>query len=242
MGELLKIENLELAYGQVQVVWGISLAVPQGSVACLIGPNGAGKTTTLNAVVGVLPVKSGRILLQGCDVTRERAFRRVSRRLALIPEGRQLWQRMTVEENLLLGAFPGNLRRKASDSLARVYGMFPRLQERRHQAAGTLSGGEQQMCAIGRGLMADPVLLLLDEPSLGLAPQLVEEVFALIRTIAQQGVTILLAAQNANYALAVSHYGYVMESGRIALEGPSQKLRADDHVRQAYLGASDSAA
>jgi len=241
MDELLRLENLELAYGQVQVVWGISLVVPEGCVACLIGPNGAGKTTTLNAVVGVLPVKSGRILLQGCDVTRERPFRRVSRRLALIPEGRQLWQRMTVEENLMLGAFPGNLRRKASGSLARVYGMFPRLKERRHQAAGTLSGGEQQMCAIGRGLMADPVLLLLDEPSLGLAPQLVEEVFDLIRTIAQQGVTILLAAQNANYALAVSQYGYVMESGRIALEGPSQKLRADDHVRQAYLGASDSA-
>ena len=242
MDELLRLENLELAYGQVQVVWGISLAVPQGSVACLIGPNGAGKTTTLNAVVGVLPVKSGRILLQGSDVTRERAFRRVSRRLALIPEGRQLWQRMTVEENLMLGAFPGNLRRKAPDSLARVYSMFPRLKERRHQAAGTLSGGEQQMCAIGRGMMADPVLLLLDEPSLGLAPQLVDEVFALIGTIAQQGVTILLAAQNANYALSVSQYGYVMESGRIALEGPSDMLRADDHVREAYLGASESAA
>ncbi len=242
MDELLRLENLEVAYGQVQVVWGISLAVPHGSVACLIGPNGAGKTTTLNAVVGVLPVKSGRILLQGRDVTRERTFRRVSRRLALIPEGRQLWQRMTVEENLMLGAFPGNLRRKAPDSLARVYSMFPRLKERRHQAAGTLSGGEQQMCAIGRGMMADPVLLLLDEPSLGLAPQLVEEVFALIGAIAQQGVTILLAAQNANYALSVSQYGYVMESGRIALEGPSQKLRADDHVREAYLGASDSPA
>jgi branched-chain amino acid transport system ATP-binding protein len=242
MGELLKIENLEVAYGQIQVVWGISLAVEAGSVACLIGPNGAGKTTTLNAVVGVLPVKSGRILLNGRDVTRERAHRRVRRQLALIPEGRQLWQRMTVEENLLLGAFPSNLRRKSSNSLERVYAMFPRLKERRNQAAGTLSGGEQQMCAVGRGMMTDPVLLLLDEPSLGLAPRLVDEVFELIRTIAQQGVTILLAAQNANYALGVSRYGYVMESGRIALEGPSEKLRADDHVRQAYLGASDSAA
>jgi branched-chain amino acid transport system ATP-binding protein len=144
---------------------------------------------------------------------------------------------MTVEENLLLGAFPGNLRRKAERSLGRVYDMFPRLKERRRQAAGTLSGGEQQMCAVGRGMMADPVLLMLDEPSLGLAPRLVDEVFELIRRIAEQGVTILLAAQNANYALAVSRYGYVMESGRIALEGPSEKLRADDHVRQAYLGA-----
>jgi branched-chain amino acid transport system ATP-binding protein len=234
MEELLRVENLEIAYGQIQVVWGISLAIEAGSVACLIGPNGAGKTTTLNAVIGVLPVKHGRILLQGRDVTRERAHRRVRRQLALIPEGRQLWQRMTVEENLLLGAFPGNLRSKSHASLERVYAMFPRLKERRNQAAGTLSGGEQQMCAVGRGMMADPVLLMLDEPSLGLAPRLVDEVFELI---AKQGVTILLAAQNANYALAVSQYGYVMESGRIALEGPSEKLRADDHVRQAYLGA-----
>ena len=237
MPELLKIENLEVAYGRIQVVWGISLAVEAGSVACLIGPNGAGKTTTLNAVIGVLPVKRGSILLHGRDVTRERAHRRVRHRLALIPEGRQLWQRMTVEENLLLGAYPANLRRKSRDSLERVYSMFPRLRERRHQAAGTLSGGEQQMCAVGRGMMADPVLLMLDEPSLGLAPRLVDEVFELIRTISAQGVTILLAAQNANYALGVSRYGYVMESGRIALEGPSEKLRADDHVRQAYLGA-----
>jgi len=237
VAELLKVENLEIAYGQIQVVWRISLAIEAGSVACLIGPNGAGKTTTLNAIIGVLPVKGGRILLEERDVTRERAHRRVRRQIALIPEGRHLWQRMTVEENLLLGAFPSNLRRKAEGSLERVYSMFPRLKERRHQAAGTLSGGEQQMCAVGRGMMADPVLLMLDEPSLGLAPRLVDEVFELIRRIAEQGVTILLAAQNANYALAVSRYGYVMESGRIALEGPSEKLRADDHVRQAYLGA-----
>ena len=237
MPALLKLENLEVAYGRIQVVWGVSLEIEPGTVACLIGPNGAGKTTTLNAIIGVLPVKAGRILLENGDVTRERAHRRVRRRLALIPEGRQLWQRMTVEENLLLGAFPGVLRRKAAASLDRVYTMFPRLKERRRQAAGTLSGGEQQMCAVGRGMMADPVLLMLDEPSLGLAPRLVDEVFELIRTIAQQGVTILLAAQNANYALAVSRYGYVMESGRIALEGPSEKLRADDHVRQSYLGA-----
>ena len=213
------------------------MAIEAGSVACLIGPNGAGKSTTLNAIIGVLPVKGGRILLQDRDVTRERSHRRVGRQLALIPEGRQLWQRMTVEENLLLGAFPGSLRQKSSTALERVYSMFPRLKERRHQAAGTLSGGEQQMCAVGRGLMADPVLLMLDEPSLGLAPRVVDEVFELIRTIGAQGVTILLAAQNANYALAVSRYGYVMESGRIALEGPSEALRADDHVRQAYLGA-----
>ena len=242
MEELLKLENLEVAYGQIQVVWGITLEVRQGSVVCLIGPNGAGKTTTLNTVAGALPAKRGRILLRGEDVTRDRAHRRIRRHLALIPEGRQLWPRMTVEENLLMGAFPGAFRKKSRASLARVYEMFPRLLERRRQPAGTLSGGEQQMCAIGRGLMPEPLLLMLDEPSLGLAPRLVDEVFALIGTIAKQGVTILLAAQNANYALAVSHYGYVMESGRIALQGPSEKLRADDHVRQAYLGASDAAA
>ncbi|HUK51745.1 MAG TPA: ABC transporter ATP-binding protein [Candidatus Binatia bacterium] len=242
MEDLLKLENLEVAYGPIQVVWGINLVVPRGSVVCLIGPNGAGKTTTLNAVTGVLPAKRGRMLLQGVDVTKDRVHRRIRRRLALIPEGRHLWPRMTVEENLLMGAFPGAFRKKSRDSLEGVYAMFPRLRERRHQHAGTLSGGEQQMCAIGRGMMADPLLLMLDEPSLGLAPRLVDEVFALIGTIAQQGVTILLAAQNANYALAVSHYGYVMESGKIALEGPSQQLRADDHVRQAYLGASDAAA
>jgi branched-chain amino acid transport system ATP-binding protein len=242
MEELLKLENLEVAYGQIQVVWGITLAVRQGTVVCLIGPNGAGKTTTLNAVAGALPVKRGRILLSGEDVTKDRVHQRIRRRLALIPEGRQLWPRMSVEENLLMGAFPGAFRKKAQESLERVYEMFPRLRERRHQAAGTLSGGEQQMCAIGRGLMPEPVLLMLDEPSLGLAPRLVDEVFALISKIAEQGVTILLAAQNANYALAVSQYGYVMESGKLALEGPSEKLRADDHVRQAYLGASETAA
>jgi len=234
---LLRLENLELAYGQIQVVWGITLAVPRGTVACLIGPNGAGKTTVLNAVLGILPARNGRILLEGNDVTRERTHRRIRRRIALIPEGRQLWQRMTVEENLLLGAFPSAFRARADESLERVYQMFPRLKERRRQPAGTLSGGEQQMCAVGRGMMANPVLLMVDEPSLGLAPKMVEEVFALIRDIARQGVTILLAAQNANYALGVSQYGYVMESGRLALEGPSETLRADDHVRQAYLGA-----
>jgi branched-chain amino acid transport system ATP-binding protein len=149
---------------------------------------------------------------------------------------------MTAEENLLLCAYPGIFRPQAQHNLERVYAMFPKLKERRRQAAGTLSGGEQQMCAIGRGLMADPSLLMLDEPSLGLAPVLVDEVFALIRTIAQQGVTILLAAQNANYALEVSDYGYVMETGRIALQGPTSALRANDHVRRAYLGGSDSAA
>ena len=164
---------------------------------------------------------------------------RVNRQISLILEGRHLWPRMTVEENLLMGAFPASLRGKAREHLGRAYEMFPQLKERRAQAAGTRSGGEQQMCALGRGLMAEPRLLLLDEPSLGLAPMLVEEVFRMVRRIAVQGVTILLAAQNANYALLVSEYCYVMETGRIALEGPSPALRANDHVRRAYLGAAE---
>ncbi len=236
---LLQAENLEVAYGAVQVVWGISLSVGRGKVVSIIGPNGAGKTTTLNVLAGLLPVKKGKIVFRGEDITAEPPHERVRRQLSLIPEGRQLWPRMTVEENLLLGAFPDNLRIKARENLARIYEMFPRLKERRTQTAGTLSGGEQQMCAIGRGLIAEPVLLMLDEPSLGLAPVLVEEVFQFIRGIAAQDVTILLAGQNANYALEVSDYCYVMETGRMALEGPSEKLCANDHVRRAYLGVCE---
>jgi branched-chain amino acid transport system ATP-binding protein len=235
---LLQVANLDVAYGAVQVVWDLSLKVDVGSVVCLIGPNGAGKTTTLNAIAGVLAPRRGAITFRGEEITSLPTHERVRRRLCLIPEERQLWPRMRVEENLLLGAFPGSLRRNAREKLERIYAMFPRLQERRHQAAGTLSGGEQQMCAIGRGLMAEPELLMLDEPSLGLAPMLVEEVFRLVRKIAEQGVTILLAAQNANYALQVATYGYVMETGRVALEGLSASLRSNDHVRRAYLGAS----
>ncbi|HEX2713494.1 MAG TPA: ABC transporter ATP-binding protein, partial [Candidatus Acidoferrales bacterium] len=185
---------------------------------------------------GVLPAKKGRIVFAGRDITAENTHQRVKRQISLIPEERHLWPRMTVEENLLMGAFPANLRGKVHTKLERVYQMFPRLKERRAQYAGTLSGGEQQMCAIGRGLMADPELLMLDEPSLGLAPMLVEEVFRFVRQIAGQGVTILLAAQNANYALQVSDYTYVMETGRLTLEGLSAHVRADDHVRRAYLG------
>ena len=235
---LLQVENLDAAYGAVQVVWGVSLRVEQGKVVSLIGPNGAGKTTTLKVLAGLLPAKNGRICFRGQDVTKEPSHKRVERKLSLIPEERQLWPRMTVEENLVMGAYPARLRPKARENLDRIYEMFPRLKERRGQAAGTLSGGEQQMCAIGRGLMADPMLLLLDEPSLGLAPMLVEEVFQYVRRIAAQGVTILLAGQNANYALQVSDYCYVMETGRVALEGPSAELVTNDHVRCAYLGAT----
>jgi branched-chain amino acid transport system ATP-binding protein len=229
---LLEVEHLDVAYGVIQVVWDLSLSVNRGHVVSIIGPNGAGKTTTLRALAGLMPARKGRIVFDGQEVTREPAHERVRRHLCLIPEGRQLWPRMTVEENLLMGAFSPPLRKKAHQNLARIYQMFPRLEERRKQACGTLSGGEQQMCAIGRGLMAEPLLLLLDEPSLGLAPILVEQVFQMIRRIAAEGVTILLAAQNANEALQVSRYTYVMETGRVALEGRSDELRASDHVRR----------
>jgi branched-chain amino acid transport system ATP-binding protein len=234
--DLLLVENLEVQYGEVQVLWGISFSARQGQVTCMIGPNGAGKTTTLQALAGVLPIKSGRVSLRGEDITKIPPHGRVTRRMSLVPEGRQLWPGMSVEDNLLMGCFIPTLRKNAKTSLPRIYDLFPRLKERRHQMAGTLSGGEQQMCAIGRGLMSEPQLLMLDEPTLGLAPILVEEIFTMIGNIAQQGVTILLAAQNVNYTLQVSQYGYVMEVGKIALEGPPEMLANNDHVREAYLG------
>jgi branched-chain amino acid transport system ATP-binding protein len=235
---LLKVEKLDAGYGAIQVVWGLNLEVHRKQVVSLIGPNGAGKTTLLKVIAGLLPVRSGEIIFNGVDVTSEPAHERVQHHLSLVPEGRQLWARMTVEENLLMGAFPTYLRSKASSNLEKIYELFPRLKERRRQLAGTLSGGEQQMCAIGRGLMSEPLLLLLDEPSQGLAPILVDQVFQLIQKIAAEGVTILLAAQNANYALEISHRTYVMEWGRITIEGPSDEVRLSDHVRRAYLGAA----
>jgi branched-chain amino acid transport system ATP-binding protein len=234
--KLLIAENLEVRYGVVQVLWGISFNVAKGQVTCIIGSNGAGKTSTLNAVAGVLPIQAGRLLLRGENVTALPATERVKHQISLVPEGRQLWPGMSVEENLLMGCYLPALRGRAHAGLTRIYDLFPRLKERKHQLAGTLSGGEQQMCAIGRGLMPEPQLLMLDEPSLGLAPKLVEEIFELIRNIANQGVTILLVGQNVNYTLQISDYGYVMEVGRITLEGPSKELANNEHVRRAYLG------
>lgn len=236
---LLEVENLDVSYGPIQVVWGVTLSVRRGEVVSLIGPNGAGKTTTLRALAGLLPTRKGKIRFETEDVTPEPPHKRVRHHLSLVPEGRLLWPRMTVEENLLMGAFPRHLREKGEQKIEEVYQLFPRLKERHKQLCGTLSGGEQQMCAIGRGVMAEPKLLMLDEPSLGLAPILVDQVFELIQKIAAEGMTILLAAQNANYALQISQYTYVMEWGKILLEGPSEELRASDHVRRAYLGAAN---
>ena len=235
---LLRIEGLEVTYGPVQVLWGVSLSVAKGQVACLIGSNGAGKSTTLNAVAGVLRATGGKIFLKEEELTAQPPRERVKRRITLVPEGRQLWPRMSVEENLLMGAFPPSFRKDAAANLARVYDMFPRLKERRTQLAGTLSGGEQQMCAIGRGLMPDPELLMLDEPTLGLAPKAVDEIFEFVCSIRAKGVTVLLVAQNVNYALEFSEYAYLMETGKITLEGPSPSLLSNRYVQEAYLGSS----
>ncbi len=237
--KLLVAQNLQVSYGPTQVLWGISFSVAKGKVTCIIGSNGAGKTTTLNTIAGVLPIRAGKLLLNGQDITSLSPKERVKQRISLVPEGRQLWAGMSVEENLLLGCFLPSMRSKAHSGLDRIYQLFPRLKERRNQTAGTLSGGEQQMCAIGRGLMSEPQLLMLDEPSLGLAPKLVDEIFQFISNISRQGVTILLVGQNVNYTLQVSDYGYVMETGRISLEGPSEMLFHNEHVKEAYLGGGE---
>ena len=236
---LLVANNIEVSYGATQVLWGVKFSIAKGKVTCIIGSNGAGKTTTLNTIAGVLRNKKGQLLLNGEDISALSTRERVKRHISLVPEGRQLWAGMSVEENILMGCFLPSLRKKAAEGLARVYELFPILKERRHQMAGTLSGGQQQMCAIGRGLMSEPQLLMLDEPSLGLAPILVDEIFQLIANIANQGVTILLVGQNVNYTLQVSHYGYVMETGRITMEGPSEMLMNNDFIKRAYLGIAE---
>jgi branched-chain amino acid transport system ATP-binding protein len=236
--KLLTVQALEASYGAVQVLWGVSLSVMRGQVVAVIGSNGAGKSTTLNAIAGVLKAKSGKIIFNEEDVTSQPPRARVRRRISLVPEARQLWPKMTVEENLLMGAFPSRARKDAHRTLGGIYDMFPRLKERHRQLAGTLSGGEQQMCAIGRGLMAEPELLMLDEPTLGLAPKAVDEIFEFITRIKDRRVTILLVAQNVNYALQFSQYGYLMETGRITLEGPCDSLLSNPYVQQAYLGSA----
>jgi branched-chain amino acid transport system ATP-binding protein len=233
---LLSVESLQAGYGAVQVLWKISFSVDKGSVVSIIGSNGAGKTTTLKNLAGALRPWSGKITLNGEDITAIPPHERVRRHLVLVPEGRQLWPRMTVEENLLMGAY-SVARTRATDNLSRTYELFPRLKERRRQLAGTLSGGEQQMCAIGRGLMSEPEILMLDEPSLGLAPVLVDQIFDMIGSISASGVTILLVEQNVGHALEASDRAYVLETGRIILEGTGRELLENGMVKEVYLGA-----
>ena len=236
---LLELRRLEVGYGGIKAVKGIDLNVAKGELVCLIGTNGAGKTTTLKAIAGLLPVAADLILYDGAPVGGMRAFELVRRGLALVPEGRGVFGQLTVEENLAMGAYVRSDAAAVRQDLQRVFSLFPRLAERRRQSAGTLSGGEQQMLAIGRALMSRPALLLLDEPSMGLAPLLVQKIFETIVAVAREGVTILLVEQNARLALEVSSRGYVMETGLITLSGPARELLTDPKVRAAYLGETD---
>jgi branched-chain amino acid transport system ATP-binding protein len=233
---LLEVKGLKISYGGINAVKGIDLRVQEGEMVALIGANGAGKTTTLKAICGLLAPSAGRVYYRGVDVTGAPSYELVERGLALVPEGRQVFGRLTAEENLEMGAYVRDDGAGIRADLQRVYALFPRLHERRRQTAGTLSGGEQQMLAIGRALMSAPRLLLLDEPSMGLAPLMVQRIFETIRKVASEGVTVLLVEQNAKLALEVSSRGYVMESGLIALTAASAALLADSQVRQAYLG------
>jgi len=233
---LLEVRGLRVSYGGINAVKGIDFTVGKGELVTLIGANGAGKTTTLKALAGLLRPAAGHIYYNGEDITARPAFELVRLGLALVPEGRGVFGRLTVEENLAMGAYN---RRDAAGIAAdfdRVYGLLPRLAERRRQFGGTLSGGEQQMLAIGRAIMSRPRLLLLDEPSMGLAPLMVQKIFETIRTVAAEGMTLLLVEQNARLALETCHRGYVMESGQISLAAAAQQLLADPRVRQAYLG------
>lgn len=233
---MLEISDLSVSYGAIRAVQGLSLTVPRGKIVALIGTNGAGKSTTLRTITGLIRPDSGRILLDGRDITRLPPQEIVKRGISMVPEGRRVFPDMSVFENLSLGAYVRTRRDEVMKSMEEVYTLFPRLMERERQLAGTLSGGEQQMLALGRALMADPKLLLMDEPSLGLAPVLVQEIFTLIRRINSQGKTLLLIEQNAQAALTICDYAYVLEAGRIVMEGTGRELLRDDDVRKIYLG------
>jgi branched-chain amino acid transport system ATP-binding protein len=236
MSTLLRVDGIEVGYGDLTAVGDVSFEVREGEAVALIGANGAGKTTTLRAVSGLLPLRRGRIEFEGQRLDGLAPAQVVARGIAHVPEGRQLFPSLTVRENLDLGARTGAARKRRGESLERVFALFPRLQERAAQFAGTLSGGEQQMCAIGRGLMACPRVLMLDEPSLGLAPVMVKAIFDDLARINGQGITILLVEQNVLRSLHLAHRGYVLENGRVTLSGPRQELLASGHIRQAYLG------
>jgi branched-chain amino acid transport system ATP-binding protein len=233
---LLKVTGLKVSYGGINAVKGIDFEVAAGELVTLIGANGAGKTTTLKALAGLVKPAAGGILYNGRDITARPAFELVRHGVALVPEGRGVFGRLTVDENLAMGAYSRRDSARVTADFERVYGLLPRLAERRRQLAGTLSGGEQQMLAIGRALMSRPRLLLLDEPSMGLAPLMVQKIFETIRAIAAEGATLLLVEQNARLALETCHRGYVMESGLITAADSAARLLADPRVRQAYLG------
>jgi len=233
---LLEVKNLSVYYGVIQALKGISFHVDKGEIVALIGANGAGKTTTLHTISGLLRPKTGEILYHDRDITKMPGSQIVKMGMAQVPEGRRVFADMTVEQNLRLGAYTRKDSSKTAETLENIYKRFPRLKERVRQPAGTLSGGEQQMLAMGRALMSRPQLLLLDEPSMGLAPMLIKEIFRIIVDINKQGTTVLLVEQNANMALSIANRAYVLETGRITLSGPASELAASEDVRKAYLG------
>jgi branched-chain amino acid transport system ATP-binding protein len=238
MPTLLELQDITLRYGRIEALHGITLRVEEGEIVALIGANGAGKTSTMRAVSGLNALASGKILFNGDDITAVRADLRVIKGICQSPEGRGIFPGMTVTENLDMGAYTRRDSAAIASDLDRVFGLFPRLQERRKQAGGTLSGGEQQMLAVGRALMSRPKLLLLDEPSMGLAPMIIRQIFDIITEINQQGTTVLLVEQNAQQALSRAHRGYVLETGRIVKEGSGQDLLVDPAVKEAYLGVA----
>ncbi len=233
---MLRIENLSVHYGGIHALQGASFEVPEGKIVTLIGANGAGKSTSLKAIVGLVKPSAGSIFLNGEPLANLATKDIVRRGVVLAPEGRRIFPNLTTEENLALGAFARNDKAGVEADKHKMFKLFPRLEERRKQKAGTMSGGEQQMLAVARALMSRPKLLMMDEPSLGLAPLIVKMIFDIVRTIAAEGTTILLVEQNAKAALEIADYGYVLETGRITLSGPGKELLADDRVRKAYLG------
>lgn len=238
---LLEIRQLDVAYGGIRAVRGIDLSVGRGELVSLIGANGAGKSTTLRAICGLVPVAGGEILYDGKSIVGMQSYMLVRQGLVMVPEGRGIFGQLTIAENLSMGGYTRNDKAAVLKDTDHVFSLFPRLAERRNQSAGTLSGGEQQMLAMGRAMISRPKLLLLDEPSMGLAPLMVEKIFEVIRAVAAEGVTILLIEQNAKLALETSHRGYVMESGQIILQGASEDLLDDPKVRAAYLGEEEAA-
>ncbi|MCD6436082.1 MAG: ABC transporter ATP-binding protein [Clostridiales bacterium] len=234
---MIKIEDLHVYYGGIHAIKGVSLEVPKGKIVSLIGANGAGKSTTLRAIMSLEKPRSGKIIYHDNDITYTKTRDLVRDSLILVPEGRRVFTNLTVEENLILGAYARNDAVEVKEDMKWVYDLFPRLLERYNQKAGTMSGGEQQMLAVARALMGNPKVLLMDEPSLGLAPLIVKDIFDIIRKINERGVTILLIEQNAKVALEIADYGYVMETGKIVLEGKGLELLEDENVKKAYLGA-----
>ena len=234
---MLEVKNLSVSYDAIEAVKDISFTVNDGEIVSLIGANGAGKTTTLHTITGLVPAKSGSVMYNGVDLLKTHNNKIVTLGMAHIPEGRHVFTRMSVEENLEMGAFSLKDQSDLKKDLDMVYGLFPRLKERRNQKAGTLSGGEQQMLAMGRALMSHPKTILMDEPSMGLSPKLVKEIFSIIRKLHEQGITILLVEQNAKMALSIADRAYVLETGRITMEGDAKELLNNEQVRKAYLGA-----